>query len=38
MRDVEFFQGREGGKVSYRGEAVGLNGEDFEGGKGKVLL
>ena len=30
VRDVEFFEGGEGGEGGDGGEAVGLDGEDFE--------
>ena len=33
MGYVELFDGREGGEAGYGGEAVGLDGEDFQGGE-----
>ena len=37
MGDVKFFEGGEGRETRYGGEAVGLNGENFEGGEREVL-
>ena len=38
MGYVEFFEGGEGGEAGYGGEAVGLDGEDFQAGEVRYVL